>query len=373
MPDFHAPDRVGTSTAGVLCLILLSQFSSRVLAQTSVVPNSLAVDPDGTVHVPAQTVPVSRFLSAEGKAYLTEHLLNVRKPSQLVQTNGVPPLLAGYLARQRALFAVERAETRIGGVHAYVYTPKAGTSDRNRQRVLIDLHGGGFSGCWPGCAELESLPIAALGKIRVISLDYREGPQFKFPAASEDVASAYRELLKTYHAAAIGIYGCSAGGILTGESVAWILQHKLPKPGAIAILCAGLTSPNAGFGGDADYGATPMGEARVAALPSATPTATKASAGLGYFAGTDPTDPLVAPAESPELLAQFPPSLIVTATRGFELSSAVVTHARLVKAGAQSDLHVWEGMFHGFFYNADVPESKECFDVIVKFFDSRLE
>jgi monoterpene epsilon-lactone hydrolase len=33
---------------------------------------------------------------------------------------------------------------------------------------------------------------------------------------------------------------------------------------------------------------------------------------------------------------------------------------------------VWEGMFHGFFYNVDVPESRDCYDVIVKFFDRHL-
>jgi acetyl esterase/lipase len=150
----------------------------------------LEVDPDGTVHVPAQDVPVSRFLSPQGKAYLAEHLINVRKPPQQTPNNGVPALIAGYLDRQRELYAVDRTETQVGGVHAYVFTPKGGVSARNRGRVLIDLHGGGFSGCWPGCAELESIPIAALGKIRVISLDYREGPQYEFPAASEDVASA---------------------------------------------------------------------------------------------------------------------------------------------------------------------------------------
>ncbi|HEY6455513.1 MAG TPA: alpha/beta hydrolase fold domain-containing protein [Steroidobacteraceae bacterium] len=372
MSGFHAPARTAIAAAA-LASVLVFSLGGRVLAQSKTLPNSLEVEPNGTVHVPAQNVPVSKFLSPEGKAYLAEHLLNVRKPQQISQANGIPPLIAGYLTRQRVLYAADRTETRIGGVHAYVYTPKGGVSSRNRNRVLIDLHGGGFTGCWPGCAELESIPIAALGKIRVVSLDYREQPQYRFPAASEDVASAYTELLKTYHASAIGIYGCSAGGMLTGESVAWILAHKLPKPGAIAILCAGLTSPNEGFGGDADYEATPIGEARMAGPPDALPKRPRGAQGLGYFAGTSPTDPLAAPAESPALLAQFPPSLIVTATRGFELSSAVVTHARLVKAGAQSDLHVWEGMFHGFFYNADVPESKDCFDVIVKFFDSRLE
>jgi monoterpene epsilon-lactone hydrolase len=36
------------------------------------------------------------------------------------------------------------------------------------------------------------------------------------------------------------------------------------------------------------------------------------------------------------------------------------------------DLHVWEGMFHGFFYNVDVPEARDCYDVIVKFFGRQL-
>ena len=336
--------------------------------------HQVIVDPDGTVHVPAQAVPVSEFLSPQGKAYLRDHLLQVQRPEMLVQKGGIPPLLAGYLARQHQLFAVDRKNTHIAGVHAFVYTPRAGITPRNRHRVLIDLHGGGFSGCWPGCAELESIPVAALGRIRVISLDYRESPQYRFPAASEDVAAVYRELLKTYDARSIGIYGCSAGGILTGESVAWILLHGLPKPGAIGILCAGLTAPQDGFGGDANYTAMPIGEARMYSPPPARAgSESKAPMALSYFSGADPKDPLVAAANSPALLARFPPSLIVTGTRGFELSSAVYSHSLLVKAGAQSDLDVWEGMFHGFFYDIDVPESRDCYNVIVRFFDSKLK
>jgi acetyl esterase/lipase len=95
-------------------------------------------------------------------------------------------------------------------------------------------------------------------------------------------------------------------------------------------------------------------------------------AGLGYLADADPHDPLVAPAESPEVLGKFPPTLIITGTRGFEFSSAIYTHSQMVKVGIDAELHVWEGMFHGFFYNADVPESRDCYDVIVKFFARRL-
>ena len=344
-------------------------------------PAPLTVDADGTVHVPAMDVPVSSYLSPQGKAYLAEHLKQVQRPEMLVQANGVPPLLAGYLERQRALFAVSREDTTVGGVHAYVYTPKEGISASNQKRVLIDLHGGGFSGCWPGCAELESRPVAALGRIRIVSLDYREGPKYHFPAASEDVAAAYRELLKTYRAQDIGIYGCSAGGMLTGMSIAWFQRHNLPAPGAIGIFCAGATLGQGGFGfgGDANYTAMPLGEGRAApahAAPAPTPSSpTPKSArrpGLGYLADADPHDPLVAPASSAEVLSKFPPTLIITGTRGFELSSAVYTHSQLVKSGVDAELHVWEGMFHGFFYNPDVPESRECYDVIVKFFARHL-
>jgi acetyl esterase/lipase len=43
-----------------------------------------------------------------------------------------------------------------------------------------------------------------------------------------------------------------------------------------------------------------------------------------------------------------------------------------VKVGVDADLHVWEGLFHGFFYNPDVPESRDCLDVIAKFFQRKL-
>ena len=39
----------------------------------------------------------------------------------------------------------------------------------------------------------------------------------------------------------------------------------------------------------------------------------------------------MSPINSPEVLAKFPPTLIITGTRGFELSSALYTHEQLVK------------------------------------------
>jgi epsilon-lactone hydrolase len=113
--------------------------------------------------------------------------------------------------------------------------------------------------------------------------------------------------------------------MLAAMSIAWFERHNLPRPGAVGILCAGAGAPTgAGFGGDADYTTMPLGEGRGAPPPVRTSVRSNSSAGLPYLAGTDPQDSL------------------------------------------------WDGLFHGFFYNPDVPESRDCYDIITRFFDRHL-
>lgn len=337
-------------------------------------PNPVTVDSGGTVHVPAQSVPQSAYLSPEAKAYVTQHLKDMQHPPPSPQGGRVPGFMEPYVERQKVLFPVETTDTTIGGVHAVVYSPRNGISARNKNLVLIELHGGGFSGCWPGCAELESMPIASLGRIKVIAVDYREGPAHKFPAASEDVAAVYRQVLKTYRPQNIGIYGCSAGGMLTAMSISWFQAHSLPRPGAIGIFCSGAGTPKGvGFmGGDAAYTAMPLGEARVVPPTDSARGKGHNPPALGYLEGTDPGDPLVNPVNSAEILSKFPPTLIITGTRDFALSGALYTDAQLSKAGVDTELHVWEGLFHGFFYNPDVPESRDAYSVMINFFEKHL-
>ena len=155
------------------------------------------IEPDGTVHMPAQAVPVSGFLSPEGKAYLAEHL------AQSAAARDARPRRRRAAAARGLHRAATRAVPRRPRRHddrrrarLRLHAARAAIAAENRDRVLIDLHGGGFRECWPACAELESMPIAALGRIKVVSLDYRQGPEHRHPAASEDVAAAYRELLE---------------------------------------------------------------------------------------------------------------------------------------------------------------------------------
>jgi len=233
--------------------------------------------------------------------------------------------------------------------------------------VLIEVHGGSFMlGAVYG-GRLESMPIASLGKIKVIAVDYRQGPEHKFPAASEDVAAVYRELLKDYRPENIGIFGCSGGGVMTAQSTAWIQKEGLPSPGALGMFCAAAESVS---GGDSRFWALPMDVFFSAAPPPPAPNPPPFP--MAYFSDVDAHDPMVAPVFHPDVLAKFPPTLLITGTRSLDLSSVAHTHTQMAKLGVESYFYAWEGMWHAFMYDVEVPEAQDAFDVIVKFFDKQL-
>ena len=256
----------------------------------------------------------------------------------------------------RELYPVSETPLEIDGVYTEVFEPVGGIPAHNAGRVLINLHGGGFSMGARTEGRLESIPVAHLGRVKVISVDYRQGPEHRFPAASEDVATVYRHLLQDYEPEEIGIFGCSAGGMLTAQAVAWFAAEGLPQPGAIGIFCAGA-------GGMAEGDAAVITEA----------FGTQLGGDMTYFEGQDWKDPLISPLWHPELMAVFPPTLIIASTRDLALSSALATHHVLVEQDVDSELHVYEGLNHYFFADTGLPESVHAFRVMVDFFDRHLE
>src|SRR3546814_13088504 len=58
-------------------------------------------------------------------------------------------------------------------------------------------------------------------------------------AATEDALAVYKELLKTYRPQDIGVYGTSAGGMLTAQLIARLGKEGVPNPAVIAIMAAG--------------------------------------------------------------------------------------------------------------------------------------
>lgn len=347
-------------------------------------PQQVAIDSEGTVTLRDVSVPLSSYMSEEAREAFLAAVNRTFQPEWADPDAPIEKLraldeadIAPVVAKVRSKYAVTIVDQEIGGVSVREISPKTGVLSNKRDQVLIALHGGGFFTGAGGQALLESIPLAALGGYKVIAVDYRQGPEDRYPAATEDVVSVYRALLQQYAAHDIGIYGCSAGGSLSAMAVATFQQQGLPRPGAIALLgapaFAGFIAPPAApgaWGGDSRFTAPVLGGEPPQSLGDDIAPFPKAA--LRYLDGVDLAAPLASPGAHPDVLARFPPTLVLTGTRAFDMSSAIETHRRLLRAGATAQLNVWDGMGHCFFTDPDLPESREAFLVMSKFFDQRL-
>jgi acetyl esterase/lipase len=318
-------------------------------------------DPDGMAHAPALALRPSVFASDPAKAAMAQaHAAPSERPAG-TDIASLRVFFGRYndrlAARMAEVYPVVIEPLTVGGVRAEVVRPKAGVAPENAKRVLINLHGGAFLWGEGSGGRVEAIPIAARGRITVITVAYRQAPEHRYPAGSEDVAAVYRALLAEHKPGEIGIYGCSAGGILTAQAVARIVKDGLPAPGAIGTFC-GSAAPLAGDSMTLGMAVTGDNLSDQEDWP--------------YFAGASQDDPLVYPTLSPELLAKFPPTLLLAGSRDFALSSLFQTQRRLTAVGVDAELHVWDGLEHAFFMNPDLPESREAYDVIVRFFSKRL-
>jgi acetyl esterase/lipase len=91
----------------------------------------------------------------------------------------------------REVFPVDIEETTINGISAAIITPMGGVPERNKQRLLLNGPGGGFRTGVRANGLLISIPMAATLGVKVISITYRQGPEYQFPAASEDLLKVW--------------------------------------------------------------------------------------------------------------------------------------------------------------------------------------
>ena len=255
-------------------------------------------------------------------------------------------------------FPVEITRSKVAGVNVHIVTAANGAALGGS---LLCLHGGAFMWGRGAGALLEAVPVAATTGMRVIAVEYALAPEQAFPAAVNDVLAVYTALLAEQPSSTIGVYGCSAGGILTAQAVSRMIEEGLPVPGAIAMLCGTgleMTGDSAASAGAFTVGTDEGEPLSLASLP--------------YFAGADIADPLVFPGEHPDRLEKFPASLLVTGTRDFAASSVTVMHRRLLAAGVDASLIQFDGMWHAHHMATTLPESRETFAAMARFFSTHL-
>lgn len=335
-------------------------------------------DSEGTLHLPALTIPQSELISPQFKHAYVKLLRELPTFPATPAMNAPKAEWDKYdadndriiylppLKWKLAHYPVKIVDTHIAGVHVGIVTPKDGVSTENKNRVLINLHFGGFYAGRGLLAGLnEAVPIASVGRIEVITLDYREAPYYRFPAASEDVATVYRFLLRHYKPGRIGLYGCSTGGTLTAQSLAWFQYRGLPRPGAVGIFCeAPVPYGKRGLSAISGLVGIPGFGAQIGARR-----------GPGYMADAKPDDPLAYPGSFASVLAKFPPTLFVVGGRAGDLSGAAWADAHLLNLGVDSYLYVMEAGWHAAYVigGYDTPEGEDTVKYIADWFNEHLE
>jgi acetyl esterase/lipase len=322
--------------------------------------DSATFDADGTAHI-TRVVPMPATVSPEAQTWLESLTHTTPGPETLAERRArTDAWRAQDSAEARKLYPVNVEEATTAGVRTDIITPMTMPAE-NKTRVLINLHGGGFNS--DSGSLIEGVPISNLARMKVVSVYYRLAPENPFPAAVDDVVAVYKELLKTHKPHSIGIFGTSAGAILTCEVTVKLKQLGLPLPGALGV-----------FSSLADF--SRPGDSRqlftLNGFPGQLqPVDPQHLPDNEYVGKTDRKNPVLSPLFAD--LHSWPPSLLVTSTRDLLLSDTAIFHRALLRAGDDSQLVVFEALPHAFWYHFQLPETREALELMAKFFDQKVE
>jgi len=316
------------------------------------------IDEQGTAHV-TRVVPVPQDISPQAQLMLGHAAPDQGPPESLDQRR---KLTDAYTARARVAWTKicpnVLVDETIAGVPVHMVTPE-NMPERNRDKILLNLHGGGFNS--DSGSYTESIPIASYTGIKVVAVLYRLAPEHPFPAAVDDSVAVYKELLKTHKPEHIAIYGTSAGAILTAEVAAKLKQLGLPFPAALGI-----------FSGMGDFARAGDSIAMYALrgltghLDPPKPEVHDAE----YVGPIDPKDPILSPIYGD--LHGLPPTLFITSGRDLLLSGTANLHRAYLNAGVDARLVVFDALPHAFWYDPMLPEAIEANRMMADFFVKQL-
>lgn len=259
--------------------------------------------------------------------------------------------------QMRKQFNITMELVSVEGVPVRKLTPPV-VSDRFKDHVYLDIHGGAFV-YYGGLSSIdEGILIAARLGIVVYSIDYRMPPAFPAPFGLRDIEAVYRTFLSQEISRNVFIGGTSAGGGLTAALIQSLIRQNLQLPQAVFIGSPWVDLTNTGDSRQANEGfdrilVTYHGELQAAAT---------------LYAGTIPlTDPQISPIYGS--FAGFPPCFIVSGTRDLFLSDAIRVNRNIRDNQGTTHLEIVEGLSHAEYLIAyNTPESLVVYDGLSAFF-----
>ena len=245
------------------------------------------------------------------------------------------------------------SRTLSPGVKARIYTPKSGAAP---MPVIVYYHGGGWVIATINTYHASAQALAEKTGAVVVSVEYRKGPENKFPAAHDDAFAAYQWVVKNTAAIKgdpnkIAVAGESAGGGLAAAVSMMARDRKvaLPKYQLLVYPIAGSATT------------TPSYQAN-------TETAPLNKAAMEWFFknylrtpadGKDPRINLVA-----ANLKGLPPTTVISAEYDPLMSEGKTLADNLQAAGVKVNYKLYGGTTHEFFGMVGVvPQADEAMGV----------
>lgn len=231
---------------------------------------------------------------------------------------------------------------------------------RRADRVLLQLHGGGYVGKIHNTYRSFAVLYAEAGKgMDVLSIDYRVAPENPFPAALMDALTAYDWLREVKGFAEDQIYlgGDSAGGGLCMALCHYLKDHGRKLPRGIVAMSPWTDMTASGASYDDNYEKDPLfGKTRDSLIYN-----------TDYRQDHDPKNPYLSPLFGD--FTGFPPMLIQVGTYEMLLSDSQQAAAKAKGQGVHVRLSEYEGMFHVFqMAMMHLPESKRAWQEVEHFF-----
>lgn len=237
-----------------------------------------------------------------------------------------------------------------GQIHVRIYTPKTG---KDSYPIIVYYHGGGWV-----IADLNTYNASAQGLANsveavVVSVAYRQAPEYKFPTAHNDCYAAYQWAVNNAasikgNAKKVAVVGESAGGNLAA-AISMMARDK----GFQLPVYEVLVYPIAGY----DF-TTDSYKKYVDAKPLNTPL-------MKWFfdkylkSSADGTNPMIALVNAN--LKGMPPTTIIGAEIDPLQTEGALLADKLKDAGVSTNYKLYSGVTHEFFgMAAVVPEAKDA-------------
>lgn len=237
-----------------------------------------------------------------------------------------------------------------GTIHVRVYTPKSGKSS---YPMIVYYHGGGWVLATIDTYNASAQALAEKADAIVVAVEFRKGPEFKFPTAHNDAFAAYKWTIE--HADSlkgnvnkIALAGESAGGNLSVSVAMMARDSGIRMP--VHVLSV---YPIAGY----DF-TTPSYEEYVNSIPLNAPL-------MKWFfkyylnSPADGSNPLISIDKAN--LKGLPPTTVISAELGPLQSEGKILVDQLTKDGVPVVYHLYKGVTHEFFGMSQVvPEAKQA-------------